>query len=294
MRCFLLKDKSSLMAAPTIKFLNLPLLIFPILLLFHRASGAGGTASDTLNNGGNITDGGTLVSAGGSFTLGFFSPAGVPTKRHLGIWFTASGVDAVCWVANRDTPLNTTSGVLVIGTGGSLLVLDGPRGQTAWSSNADYRRLRRLYGGAAARLRQPGREREEQRPPRRPLAVVRSPVRHLARRHEVRQEPDDRRGVVPHVVAREGRPGYGGLPPGHGHGPHQGPAGHRHLAWQRQDVPRGAVERPAAGSAASRTWRRTSSCLTPRWWTAPASSPTSSTPRPTRPSPASCWTRSAW
>ncbi|RLM64523.1 hypothetical protein C2845_PM16G21030 [Panicum miliaceum] len=123
------------MAAPTIKFINLPLLILPILLLFHRASGAGGIASDTLNNGGNITDGETLVSAGGSFTLGFFSPAGVPTKRYLGIWFTASGVDAVCWVANRHTPLNNTSGVLVIGTGGSLLLLDGPRGQTAWSSN---------------------------------------------------------------------------------------------------------------------------------------------------------------
>ena len=136
MRCFLLKDKSSLMAAPTIKFINLPLLIFPILLLFHRASGAGGIAPDTLSNGGNITDGETtLVSAGGSFTLGFFSPAGVPTKRYLGIWFTASGVDAVCWVANRDAPLNNTSGVLVIGAGGSLLVLDGPRGQTAWSSN---------------------------------------------------------------------------------------------------------------------------------------------------------------
>ena len=136
MRCFLLKDKSSLMAAPTIKSISLPLLIFPILLLFHRASGAGAIASDTLSNGGNITDGETtLVSAGGSFTLGFFSPAGVPTKRYLGIWFTASGVDAVCWVANRDAPLNNTSGVLVIGAGGSLLVLDGPRGQTAWSSN---------------------------------------------------------------------------------------------------------------------------------------------------------------
>ncbi|PAN40271.1 hypothetical protein PAHAL_7G303700 [Panicum hallii] len=135
MICLLGKDKSSLMAAPTIKFTNLPLLILPILLLFHRASGAGGIASDTLNNGGNITDGETLVSAGGSFTLGFFSPAGVLTKRYLGIWFTASGVDAVCWVANRDTPLNNTSGVLVIGTGGSLLLVDGPRGQTAWSSN---------------------------------------------------------------------------------------------------------------------------------------------------------------
>jgi hypothetical protein len=136
MRYFLFKDKSSVMAAPTIKLPNLPLLIFPILLLSHRASGASGIASNTLSNGANITDHGntTLVSPGGSFTLGFFSPPGVPTKRYLGIWFTVSGADSVYWVANRDTPLNNISGVLVVTAGGSLSLLDGS-GQTAWSSN---------------------------------------------------------------------------------------------------------------------------------------------------------------
>ncbi|WVZ87342.1 hypothetical protein U9M48_033992, partial [Paspalum notatum var. saurae] len=99
-----------------------------------RASSAASIASDTLSNGGNITDGETLVSSGGSFTMGFFSPTGVPAKRYLGIWFTASP-DAVCWVANRDTPLNTTSGVLVMGTRASLRLLDGS-GQAAWSSNS--------------------------------------------------------------------------------------------------------------------------------------------------------------
>ncbi|RCV35591.1 hypothetical protein SETIT_7G251900v2 [Setaria italica] len=118
------------MAGATIKFLYLPVLIFSVLLL----TSAGSIALDTLNNGGNITDGKTLVSAGGSFTLGFFSPTGVPAKRYLGIWFTVSP-DAVCWVANRDTPLsNTTSGVLVLGSTGILRLLDGS-GQTAWSSN---------------------------------------------------------------------------------------------------------------------------------------------------------------
>jgi hypothetical protein len=37
-------------------------------------------------------------------------------------------------VANRDTPLNNTSGVLVFSTGGSLRLLDGT-GNAAWSSN---------------------------------------------------------------------------------------------------------------------------------------------------------------
>ncbi|CAD6262116.1 unnamed protein product [Miscanthus lutarioriparius] len=122
------------MESPASRFLNLSAMIFPVLLLFLRASVAG-IASDTLNNGGNITDGETLVSSGSSFTLGFFSPAGVPAKRYLGIWFTASP-DAVCWVANRDTPISNTSGVgvLVVGSTGSLRLLDGS-GQTAWSSN---------------------------------------------------------------------------------------------------------------------------------------------------------------
>jgi hypothetical protein len=39
-------------------------------------------------------------------------------------------------VANRDTPLNNTSGVLVVGNTGSLRLLDGS-GHTAWSSNSN-------------------------------------------------------------------------------------------------------------------------------------------------------------
>ncbi|CAN6241028.1 unnamed protein product [Urochloa humidicola] len=118
------------MAAATISFLYLlPALIFSTVLI-----SADTIVSDPLKNGGNITDGDTVVSAGGSFTLGFFTPAGgVPTKRYLGIWFTASP-DAVCWVANRDSPLNNNTGVLVVSTGGSLRLLDGS-GQTAWSSS---------------------------------------------------------------------------------------------------------------------------------------------------------------
>jgi hypothetical protein len=107
------------------------LTIFPIILCLTTSAAV--TASDTLDSGSNITDGATLVSAGGSFTLGFFSPTGVPTKRYLGIWFTASP-EAICWVANRETFLsNTSGGVLVIGSTGSLRLLDGS-GRTAWSS----------------------------------------------------------------------------------------------------------------------------------------------------------------
>ncbi|KAF7011404.1 hypothetical protein CFC21_025716 [Triticum aestivum] len=88
--------------------------------------------TDTLGKGQNVSDGETLVSAGGSFTLGFFSP-GVAAKRYLGIWFTMSE-DVVSWVANADRPLTDAFGVLVISGTGSLLLLDSS-GQVVWSSN---------------------------------------------------------------------------------------------------------------------------------------------------------------
>ncbi|KAK8449752.1 hypothetical protein SEVIR_7G264400v4 [Setaria viridis] len=107
----------------------LPSLVLSLLLLSHRAF----TAGDTFSKGRNITDNDTLVSADGTFTLGFFSP-GVSTKRYVGIWFTVSR-DAVCWVANREHPIDGNSGALVISDTGSLVVRDGS-GQVAWSSNS--------------------------------------------------------------------------------------------------------------------------------------------------------------
>ncbi|KAM0927746.1 hypothetical protein ACQ4PT_002681 [Festuca glaucescens] len=80
----------------------------------------------------NLTDGKTLVPAGGSYTLGFFSP-GVSTKRYLGIWFSVSN-DTVYWVANRDQPLGDRTGMLIFDDVDSLVLLDGSR-RRAWSSN---------------------------------------------------------------------------------------------------------------------------------------------------------------
>jgi hypothetical protein len=106
-----------------------------LVLLALRALAANNVVSDMLSRGRNITDGGTLVSAVGSFTLGFFSPTGASTnKRYLGIWFSVSE-DVVCWVANRDRPLYDTSGVLVITDAGGFLLVDGS-GQVVWSSNS--------------------------------------------------------------------------------------------------------------------------------------------------------------
>uniref|UniRef100_J3M7G4 non-specific serine/threonine protein kinase n=1 Tax=Oryza brachyantha TaxID=4533 RepID=J3M7G4_ORYBR len=107
-------------------------LLLPWLLLPHLRSTAADIPTDTLDKARNMTDGKRLVSDGGSFTLGFFSP-GVSTMRYLGVWFSVSE-DAVCWVANRDRPLTDTTGVLAITDTGSLLLLDGS-GRVVWSSN---------------------------------------------------------------------------------------------------------------------------------------------------------------
>ncbi|GJN01632.1 hypothetical protein PR202_ga18911 [Eleusine coracana subsp. coracana] len=107
--------------------LNL-LLLLSLSLLSPRSA----FAADTLGKGSNITGSETLVSADGTFTMGFFSP-GVSAKIYLGIWFTVSR-DAVCWVANRERPINDKAGALVVSDTGSLFLLDGFR-QAMWSSN---------------------------------------------------------------------------------------------------------------------------------------------------------------
>jgi hypothetical protein len=64
-----------------------------VFLLALTTAPAANAASDILSKGRNITDDDKLVSAGGSFTLGF--SLGVPSKRYLGIWFSVFK-DVVC------------------------------------------------------------------------------------------------------------------------------------------------------------------------------------------------------
>ncbi|KAL1293152.1 hypothetical protein AAHE18_19G051600 [Arachis hypogaea] len=90
-----------------------------------------------------IRDGETLVSAGGSFEVGFFSP-GASTRRYLGLWYRdasrnntildTSGNPTVVWVANRERPLHNKSGVLQFNKMGILQLLDETN-NTVWSSN---------------------------------------------------------------------------------------------------------------------------------------------------------------
>jgi hypothetical protein len=80
----------------------------------------------------SIRDGGTLVSADGSFQLGFFSP-GNSKNRYVGIWYMLSS-ETIVWVANRNAPLNDHSGILTV-TGDGVLVLLNSTNGIVWSSN---------------------------------------------------------------------------------------------------------------------------------------------------------------
>ncbi|XP_050218668.1 G-type lectin S-receptor-like serine/threonine-protein kinase At4g27290 [Mercurialis annua] len=90
-------------------------------------------AADTINTTQSIRDGEALVSAGGSFKLGFFSP-GTSKNRYLGIWYNTIPTVTVVWVANRENPVMDSSGVLNITDQGTLIIVNR-NGTIVWSSN---------------------------------------------------------------------------------------------------------------------------------------------------------------
>jgi hypothetical protein len=103
------------------------LFLYSIISSFLRTS----VTLDTITPGQSIRDGDTLVSAGGRFQMGFFSP-GNSKGRYVGIWYTVSS-GTVVWVANRGTPLNDHSGVLKL-TDGVVILLNSTN-SIVWSSN---------------------------------------------------------------------------------------------------------------------------------------------------------------
>ncbi|GMN64653.1 hypothetical protein TIFTF001_033725 [Ficus carica] len=76
----------------------------------------------------------TLVSAGGIFELGFFTPNGTSDgRRYVGIWYKFSP-STIVWVANRNNPLVDPSGVFSV-RDGNLHVLNERTGSSLWSTD---------------------------------------------------------------------------------------------------------------------------------------------------------------
>ncbi|KAL8506053.1 hypothetical protein ACS0TY_017060 [Phlomoides rotata] len=118
----------------TLRKYYLPLfLIITSLFSTHQVSFP--TPTDTINSSLIFRDNGTstLISSGGIFEFGFFSPDN-SQNRYVGIWYKKIPVRTVVWVANRDNPLTERSGVLKVVDPGILALLNGT-GTIIWSTN---------------------------------------------------------------------------------------------------------------------------------------------------------------
>ncbi|KAM4102029.1 hypothetical protein ACB094_05G192100 [Castanea mollissima] len=91
------------------------------------------TSLDTLTPDQSIKDGQSLISKENNFALGFFSP-GNSSYQYLGIWYVKVTKQTVVWVANRNNPINDSSGVLSINQFGNLVLHDSYN-RLLWSTN---------------------------------------------------------------------------------------------------------------------------------------------------------------
>ncbi|PRQ32423.1 putative non-specific serine/threonine protein kinase [Rosa chinensis] len=98
------------------------------------------TSRDTMRgNEGQLkdADGDYLVSKESKFELGFFSP-GNSSYRYVGIWYSQTRVPnkTVVWIANRNNPINDTSGVLTMNRYGELVLYAyNMESSPIWSTN---------------------------------------------------------------------------------------------------------------------------------------------------------------
>nr|GME12769.1 G-type lectin S-receptor-like serine/threonine-protein kinase At4g27290 [Ipomoea batatas] len=107
------------------------LLLLALSFSVHKMS----LARDTISSTQSLKYGDTIVSSGGIFEMGFFSPTNSSHNVYVGIWFKQMSIRTVVWVANRDTPLtNTSSLALQIINPGRLALVDG-NGSEIWHTN---------------------------------------------------------------------------------------------------------------------------------------------------------------
>ncbi|XP_054776972.1 G-type lectin S-receptor-like serine/threonine-protein kinase At1g11410 isoform X2 [Prosopis cineraria] len=92
-----------------------------LLLLFLLHSSC--DSLDRITPSQPLRDGDILLSYQATFALGFFTPSNNSRNRYVGIWFHRFSKQTLVWVANRENPVNDTSGVLSISAHGNMVVL---------------------------------------------------------------------------------------------------------------------------------------------------------------------------
>jgi len=110
--------------------INYFLLIF--LLIFCSLCLGVSSVNETITSTRFIRDNSQPISStNGDFKLGFYSPE-KSTNRYVAIWYLSQ--TNIIWLANRDQPLNDSSGVFKIHKDGNLVVLNG-QNSVIWSTN---------------------------------------------------------------------------------------------------------------------------------------------------------------
>ncbi|KAK9156037.1 hypothetical protein Sjap_003517 [Stephania japonica] len=107
------------------KFLLFFFLSF-VLLFFSAKMHLCGSAADTISAGQSLTANQTIVSKGGDFELGFFTPDR-SLKHYLGIWYKKAYAQnrTGIWVANGDQPIiDLSSSELKLLENGNLVILN--------------------------------------------------------------------------------------------------------------------------------------------------------------------------
>jgi hypothetical protein len=105
--------------------------ILSFILLFLSSFGR---SDEQITRGKPLSYGDTLVSKGGDFALGFFSPNSSNGSLYLGIWYHNIPGRTFVWTANRDNPIAATSSPMLSISNSSDLVLSDSQGRAPWAT----------------------------------------------------------------------------------------------------------------------------------------------------------------
>ncbi|GER43142.1 serine/threonine-protein kinase [Striga asiatica] len=98
-------------------------------------------ATDTISAGRPLSGDQTIVSSGGHFELGFFTP-GNSSRFYIGIWYRRVRIPTRVWVANREAPIHDRSSARLAISDGNLVLFNGSR-SVAWSTGLNQTGLNR-------------------------------------------------------------------------------------------------------------------------------------------------------
>ncbi|GMJ13028.1 hypothetical protein like AT2G19130 [Hibiscus trionum] len=110
-------------------WLKLAVLLFMWVSLDCRLS----FGADTISANQSLSGDQTIVSSGGNFVLGFFSP-GNSSNYYIGIWYGKISEQTSVWVANRETPVRDIRSSELKISDGNLVLINGS-GVEIWSTD---------------------------------------------------------------------------------------------------------------------------------------------------------------